>query len=60
MNPCFKCKHYYYDRMEIVRAVVGRGHKVKYKPQHYFYCNKGHKLESECEDFEEDIKENKE
>ena len=56
MKPCLKCKHFCYDGLEIVKVIVGRGHKVKYKPQHYFYCDKGHKLDSECKDHEEDIK----
>ena len=49
---CHNCKHLCYDRMEIVKAVVGRSNKVKYKPQHYFKCQKGNKLESNCKDFE--------
>ena len=60
---CHNCKHLCYDKMKIAKVVVGRGNKVKYKPQHYFYCAKGYKLESDCKEFEEDNydeKENKE
>ena len=49
---CLKCKHLRYDKMKIAKVVVGRGNKVKYKPQHYFYCAKGNKLVSDCKDFE--------
>jgi len=57
MNPCHSCKHLCYDRLEIVKVVVGRGHKAIYKPQHYFRCDKGHNLNSECKDFEKENKE---
>ena len=52
MNPCLKCKYLRYDKIRITKVVVGRGHKVKYKPQHYFYCAQGNKLVSDCKDFE--------
>ena len=51
---CRNCKHFCYDRLEIVKAFVGRSHKTIYKPQHYHKCDKGNKLDSECKDFEEE------
>ena len=53
------CKHYCYDRLEIVKAVVGRSHKVIYKPQHYFKCKKGHNLKTDCNDCCKDYEEEK-